>query len=87
MPRKSISIPKVTSESEEGYWYATPQGRRQSQREFARALKDGTLIRAAGSKIAKRDLPSLGISRDKYGPSLYDPIRTCRAAEQVDELG
>ena len=30
-------------------------GRRQTQREFARALKDGTLIRSTGSKIAKSD--------------------------------
>jgi hypothetical protein len=55
MPRKSTNIPKVRSKSEEDEWYATPQGRRQTRREFARALKDGTLIRATGSKIAKTD--------------------------------
>lgn len=36
-------------------WYATPEGRRQKRREFARALKDGTLIRETGLKIAKTD--------------------------------
>jgi len=35
--------------------YATPQGRLQTKREFARALKEGTLIRSAGSEIARRD--------------------------------
>jgi predicted DNA binding CopG/RHH family protein len=36
-------------------WYATPQGRRQTQREFARAIKEKTLIRSAGSKTTKSD--------------------------------
>jgi hypothetical protein len=53
MPQKSTSIQKVKSEAGEGEWYATPEGRRQTRREFARALKDGTMLRAAGSKIAK----------------------------------
>jgi hypothetical protein len=55
MPRKLTEIPKFKSEAEEADWYRTPQGRRQTQREFARALKDGTLIRSHGSKIAKTD--------------------------------
>ncbi len=55
MPRKSTNIPKVTSEAEESEWHAIPHGRRQTQREFAQALKDGTLIRATGSKIANTD--------------------------------
>jgi len=46
---------KVKGNTEQGDWYATPQGRRQTQREFARALKDGTLIRSTGSTIAKSD--------------------------------
>jgi hypothetical protein len=53
MPRKSTSGPKFKSEADEANWYATPQGRRQTQREFARALRTGTLIRSPGSKIAK----------------------------------
>jgi hypothetical protein len=55
MPRKSTKTPRFKSEAEEADWYATPQGRRQTEREFARALKDGTLLRAAGSNIAKTD--------------------------------
>jgi predicted DNA binding CopG/RHH family protein len=55
MPRTSTDAPKFRSDAEEADWYATPQGRRQTRREFARALKEGTAIRPAGSKISKTD--------------------------------
>src|ERR1035437_944702 len=55
MPRTSTDVPKFKSDAEEADWYATPQGRRQTQREFARALKDGSVIRPARSKILKTD--------------------------------
>jgi predicted DNA binding CopG/RHH family protein len=55
MPRTSTDVPKFKSDAEEADWYATPQGRRQTQREFARALKHGNAIRPAGSKILKTD--------------------------------
>jgi hypothetical protein len=55
MPRKSTKVPRFKSEADEAEWYATPQGRKQTQREFARALKAGTLIRSTGSKVAKTD--------------------------------
>ena len=55
MPRKSTDVMKFKANAEEADWYATPQGRRQTQREFARALKDRTLIRSTGSKIAKSE--------------------------------
>jgi len=55
MPRKSTDAPRFKSETEEPDWYATPQGRRQTQREFARAIRDGTIDRSAGSKIGKTD--------------------------------
>ncbi|MGB9454576.1 MAG: hypothetical protein WCB12_00910 [Bryobacteraceae bacterium] len=53
MRRKSNDVPRFESEAEEADWYATPHGRRQTQREFARALKDGTLIRSAGSNLSR----------------------------------
>lgn len=53
MPRTLINVPNFKSETEEADWYSTPHGRQQTQREFARALKDGTLIRSDGAKIAK----------------------------------
>jgi hypothetical protein len=55
MPQKSTDVPKFQTGPEEAIWYATPQGRRQTLREFARALQDGTLIRSTGGKTAKTD--------------------------------
>ena len=55
MPRKSTNVPKFRSDREQAGWYATPEGRRQTQREFARALRAGTLIRSAGLKVTKTD--------------------------------
>ena len=55
MHRKSTDAVKLKANAGEADWYATPKGRLQTQREFARALKEGTLIRSAGSKIARSD--------------------------------
>jgi hypothetical protein len=50
MPLKSTKL----HDSEPGSdWYATPEGRRQTQREFERALKDGTLIHSSGSRTPR----------------------------------
>jgi hypothetical protein len=38
------------SETEEPDWYASAEGRRQTQREFERALKKGSVIHFAGSR-------------------------------------
>ena len=54
MPTKSTILPKFKSAIEEADWYATPQGRRQTQREFARALRAGP-TRSAGLKVTKTD--------------------------------
>ena len=55
MARKSTNVPRFKSEGEEADWYATPEGRRQTEHEFARALRAGTLSRSAGLKAAKTD--------------------------------
>jgi len=55
MPRKSASVRKFKSEADEADWYATPEGRRQTQREFVRALRERKLNRSAGLKTAKTD--------------------------------
>lgn len=55
MPRKSSKVPKFKSEAEEADWYVTPEGRRQTQREFARALRAGALSSSPGVKTAKTD--------------------------------
>ena len=48
MRRSSTEMPNFKSEAEEPDWYATPAGRRQTQREFERAIKDGTLVANPG---------------------------------------
>jgi hypothetical protein len=53
MPRKSTKLHKSRSKSEEADWYASPQGRRQTQLEFKRALKNGTLIGSPGARIPR----------------------------------
>lgn len=53
MPRKSTRLRESRSKTEETDWYASPAGRRQTQREFERALKDGTLVRSSGSRIPR----------------------------------
>jgi hypothetical protein len=55
MPRKSTNGLKVKSAAGEADWYATPEGRRQTQGEFARALRAGALGRSGGLSVAKTD--------------------------------
>ena len=55
MPRKSTKVSKIKSDAEAADWYASEQGRRQTQREFDRALRAGTLNRSTGLKVAKTD--------------------------------
>ena len=59
MPRKSTNVPGFKSDADEADWYATPEGRRQTQREFVRALRAGTLSRSSGLKAAKTDPKAL----------------------------
>ena len=55
MPGKSTKIPKFKSTAAEAAWYATPEDRRQTQREFTRALRTGTLSRSPGLKAERTD--------------------------------
>ena len=52
---QSAELPAFRSESEEADWYATPAGRRYTQREFERALRGGTLQRSTGAKLKRTD--------------------------------
>jgi ABC-type branched-subunit amino acid transport system substrate-binding protein len=55
MARKSTA-PKFKSESEEADWYATPAGRRQTEREFERAIeKCALLVNPKGLNISPTD--------------------------------
>src|ERR1035438_2883917 len=58
MPRKSTKLHESRSKTEETDWYASPEGRRQTQREFERALRDGTLVRSSGS-LSPRTNPAV----------------------------
>jgi hypothetical protein len=53
MARKSTKPHDRASVAGEPDWYASPEGRRQTQREFERALKNGALVRSSGSGIAR----------------------------------
>ena len=53
MPLKSRKLSEARPGTEETDWYARPEGRQQTQREFERALKNGTLIRSSGSRIPR----------------------------------
>ena len=46
---------KTNTASPAPSWYATPEGRRQTQREFESALKNGTLVRSSGATIRRTD--------------------------------
>ena len=90
MPRKSTDVVKLKANAEAG-WYATPQGRRQTQREFTRALKDGTLIHSNGSKITKSDSGVLAQLMDEAkrnatrSISLRVPIADLEQAQEIAE--
>ena len=43
------------NQTEEADWYSTPEGRRATQREFTRALRDMTISQSGGLKVAKTD--------------------------------
>jgi len=55
MPRKSNNATSFKSDAEEAGWYATAVGRRQTQREFDRALRAGTLSPSTGLNVASTD--------------------------------
>jgi hypothetical protein len=60
MPRESSKMPAFKSEAEEADWYGTPAGRRQTQREFERAIRSGALMaNATGLKIPRTDPKAL----------------------------
>jgi predicted kinase len=59
MARKSTERLTFKSEAEEADWYATPQGREQTQREFERALRNGAVTRVGGTNLRRTDAKTL----------------------------
>ena len=94
MPRKSTNVPRFKSEAEEAGWYATAAGRRQTQREFVRALRAGTLTRSSGLRAAKTDPKVLQQLMEQAKESatraisIRIPITDLERAERIaDETG
>ena len=74
MPRKSTKLHESRSKTEETDWYASPEGRRQTQREFERALKDGTLVRSSGSRIPRTNPDILRMLLDQAKANATRPV-------------
>jgi len=55
MARKSTERLTFKSEAEEADWYATPQGRQQTRREFERSLRNGAVTRVRGTNLRRTD--------------------------------
>ncbi len=55
MARKSTKLAGFKSEAEEAEWYATPEGREQTQREFERALRTGKLAHLPKATIQRSE--------------------------------
>jgi hypothetical protein len=91
MARTSTSVSKFKSEAEEADWYATPKGREQTQREFARALRAGTLRRSPGLSVARTDpkllerLMQQAKENATRAISLRIPIADLERAKQIAE--
>jgi hypothetical protein len=91
MARRSTEVSRFTSEAGEAEWYATPEGRRQTQREFTRALRSGTLRRSPGLKAAKtdpkilRELMQLAKENATRAISIRIPIADLERAKRIAE--
>ena len=90
MPRKSDKMPDFKTEAEEARWYATPEGRRQTQREMERSIKNGTFkIYPNGLNIPRTDpkilaeLVARAKDRATQAISLRIPIADIEAAKRI----
>jgi uncharacterized sporulation protein YeaH/YhbH (DUF444 family) len=87
MSRKSKA--NLESASAEAAWYTTPEGRRQTQREFERALKRGSLLRSPGSAIPQTDAKVLAELVEKAKAkatkaiSIRLPVADLERAQQI----
>ena len=72
MPRKSTT--ELESAAAEAAWYVSPQGRRQTQREFERALKRGAVQRSEGAAIPLSDAKVLADLVEKAKANATKPI-------------
>lgn len=89
MARKSNKGAEVKSEAEEAEWYATPQGRERTRREFERALRTGkvahlsqaTIHRSEGKLLV--DLMEQAKARATKAISIRLPIADIELAKKI----
>jgi predicted DNA binding CopG/RHH family protein len=84
MPRKSTEPKKFKSEAEEAAWYATPAGRRQTQREYERALRAGAVIQS-GDQTALTALMEQAKATATRAVSLRVPVTDLERAKSIAE--
>jgi hypothetical protein len=86
MPRKLKADKEPAAEAA---WYASPEGRRKTQREFESALKRGAVLRSKGSAIPLTDAKTLAalVERAKANAtraiSIRLPIADIDRAQQI----
>lgn len=83
MPRRSAE-PKFKTEGEEAAWYATPAGRKQTQREYERALRAGAVIRSE-DQTALAALMEQAKASATRAVSLRIPIADLERAKSIAE--
>ena len=87
MPRKSNAEREAAAV--EAAWYTTPEGRRQTQREFERTVKRGGLLRSAGSTIPLTDarvlaeLVEKAMARATKAISIRLPVADLERAQEI----
>src|ERR1039457_2422276 len=92
MPRKSTKLHKSRPKTEEADWYASAEGHRQTQREFERALKNGTLVHSPGSRIPRTNPDVLNTLLEQAKAKATRPvsirlsIADIRSEEHTSEL-
>lgn len=65
---------KSKSEEAGAAWYASSEGRRQTQREFERALRQGTLVSSPGLSIPQTDPKILASLVSKAEENATKPV-------------
>jgi len=91
MRPKSTKVSTFKSNTEEADWYTTPEGRRQTQRQFAHALRAGELSRSAGLRVTKTDpkvlqqLMELAKENATQAISIRVPIADLERAKRIAE--
>lgn len=75
--------------ADEAVWYASPEGREQTRREFERALRRGTLLRSEGAQIPRTgarilaELVEQAKSRATRAISIRVPVADIERARKI----